>query len=170
MMHAIDLGLSVKWADRNLGANSPDEVGDLYAWGEIHPKSEYTWDNYSEMVEQGKYGPYKEYHFRSRIYKIDKSHDAMNFVHGDPWRMPTSDEFKELINNCRWVYTNESKSNGYRIYGKNGNYIYLPAYGMPIFLLKYWSANRTHKPQHAEILELYGKNAPYLFCDFSKFN
>jgi hypothetical protein len=41
-MRAIDLGLSVKWADRNLGANTPADVGDFYAWAEISPKSEYT--------------------------------------------------------------------------------------------------------------------------------
>ncbi len=31
---AIDLGLSVKWAEWNLGATAPEEYGAYYAWGE----------------------------------------------------------------------------------------------------------------------------------------
>lgn len=162
-MQAIDLGLSVKWADRNLGAKSPGDVGDFYAWGEISTKSEYTWENYKDKIGQGMYGPYKESHFRSSIRRIDASRDAVTFKHGYPWRIPTSAEFQELINNCRWEYTGESKTRGYRIYGRNGNSIYIPAYGMPSFLLKYWSANRCISPQHAEILELHSKRAPELF-------
>jgi len=162
-MQAVDLGLSVKWADRNLGANSPADVGDFYAWGEITPKDDYSWDNYKEMIGKGMYGPYKESHFRSSIRRIDASRDAVTFKHGYPWRIPTSAEFQELINNCRWEYIGESQTRGYRIYGRNGNSIYIPAYGMPTFLLKYWSANRCHSPQHAEILELHSKRAPELF-------
>lgn len=43
---AVDLGLSVKWADRNVGASSPRDVGDFYAWGELETKSSFTEDNY----------------------------------------------------------------------------------------------------------------------------
>lgn len=162
-MHAIDLGLSVKWADRNLGASTPADVGDFYAWAEISPKSEYTWDNYGDKIGEGIYGPYKESHFRSSFRRIDSSRDAMTIKHGHPWRIPTSNEFRELIDNCKWEFVCEPPTRGYRITGRNGNSIYLPAYGMPVFLLKYWSANRCIKPQHAEILELHGKRAPELF-------
>ena len=162
-MQAIDLGLSVKWADRNLGANTPADVGDLYAWGEISPKEDYSWDNYKEKIGQGRYGPYKESHFRNSIRRLDPSRDAMTLQYGQPWRIPSSNEFRELIDNCEWTLVSESLTKGYRITGRNGNSIYLPAYGMPVFLLKYWSANRCISPQHAEILELHGKRAPELF-------
>ena len=34
----VDLGLSVKWASINLGATSPEQGGDYFAWGETEPK------------------------------------------------------------------------------------------------------------------------------------
>ena len=43
---AVDLGLSVRWADCNLGANSPEASGDYFAWGETETKAKYAWDNY----------------------------------------------------------------------------------------------------------------------------
>lgn len=42
----VDLGLSVKWATCNVGADKPEEYGDYYAWGELEPKESYTWENY----------------------------------------------------------------------------------------------------------------------------
>ena len=59
-MQVVDLGLSVKWADRNLGATSPIDKGELYAWGELFPKEIYTWENYSDYLMSGPYGPYKK--------------------------------------------------------------------------------------------------------------
>lgn len=41
----IDLGLSVKWATHNVGANTPEECGDYYAWGETTTKSTYFASN-----------------------------------------------------------------------------------------------------------------------------
>ena len=46
----VDLGLSVKWATCNLGASSPEELGDKYAWGEVQTKQEFTWNNYQLCV------------------------------------------------------------------------------------------------------------------------
>lgn len=45
----VDLGLSVKWATCNVGANTPEEFGDYFAWGETAPKSEYTWSSYTYL-------------------------------------------------------------------------------------------------------------------------
>ena len=46
----VDLGLSVKWATCNLGANAPEEFGDYYAWGETRPKETFTDENYNEVT------------------------------------------------------------------------------------------------------------------------
>lgn len=43
----VDLGLSVYWASCNLGAESPEESGNFYAWGETSPKSSYDKENYA---------------------------------------------------------------------------------------------------------------------------
>ncbi len=42
----VDLGLSVKWATCNLGASTPSDMGERYAWGETKTKSDFTWSNY----------------------------------------------------------------------------------------------------------------------------
>ena len=76
-MQAIDLGLSVKWADRNFGANSPTDMGGLYAWAEILPKTTFTWENYKHWEYSGKFGPFLENHFSKEIHSIDSEDDAL---------------------------------------------------------------------------------------------
>lgn len=56
-MQAINLGLSVKWADRNFGAYSPTDAGERCAWAELTQKETYTWENYKYWVCSGKFGP-----------------------------------------------------------------------------------------------------------------
>lgn len=150
-MKAIDLGLSVKWADRNLGANSPTDAGWLYAWAELSPKDKYTWENYIDWKYSGKFGPFKECHFRKEIHQINYYNDVVTFKYGMPWRIPTANEFKELIDNCRWIKTIENNIAGYRIYGDNGNFIFLPTDNVE----HYWSATRMKKPQYAIVLDIH---------------
>ena len=50
----VDLGLSILWAAYNVGASSPDEYGDYFAWGETYTKNDYSWSNYSHR-EQSDY-------------------------------------------------------------------------------------------------------------------
>lgn len=157
-MQAIDLGLSVKWADRNIDASCPSDRGGLYAWAEITPKDKYTWENYADWLYSGKYGPYKENHFRRRIYEIQPSDDAITCKYGKPWRIPTNKEFEELITKCRWEVTRDLGVPGHRIYGVNGNSIFLPIFGGPIEILNYWSATRmVSSPQHAINLDAYNQ-------------
>lgn len=44
----VDLGLpsGLLWATRNVGATSPEDYGDYFAWGETTPKSVYDLDTY----------------------------------------------------------------------------------------------------------------------------
>lgn len=157
-MEAVNLGLSVKWADRNLDANYPSDTGGLYAWAEITPKDKYTWENYVDWLYSGKYGPYKENHFRRRIYEIKSCDDAITYKYGKHWRIPTNNEFEELISKCRWEKAQESNVLGYRIYGVNGNSIFLPICKNPIGFLNYWSATRmVSSPQHAINLDAYNR-------------
>ena len=114
---AVDLGLSVKWASCNVGANSPEEYGDYFAWGEISPKSSYTEDN-------------------SLTYDVPMSdisgnpqYDAARANWGGGWRMPTKSEIDELVENCTWEWTKLNGVNGYKVTGPNGNSIFLPAAG-----------------------------------------
>ena len=110
----VDLGLSVKWATCNVGANKPEGYGDYYAWGETRTKSSYDEDNCETWEED-----------------IDDiagtSRDVARVKWGSPWRMPTSEEFDELLDNCDWEWTTLNGVSGYRVTGKNGNSIFLPA-------------------------------------------
>ncbi len=116
----VDLGLpsGLKWATCNVGANSPSEYGDYFAWGETSPKSEYTKNN---SVTYGKeYGDIIE----SPQYDVAKAN------WGGSWRMPTKDEIQELIDNCDWTWTSLNGTKGYLVKGPTGNKIFMPAVGL----------------------------------------
>ena len=88
----VDLGLSVKWARVNIGASSPEEFGDYYAWGETETKDEYTEDN---SVTYG--------NDNIEDFSGSKKYDAATANWGISWRMPTQAEFQELIDNCETI-------------------------------------------------------------------
>lgn len=68
----VDLGLSVKWATCNLGANAPEEFGDYYAWGETRPKETFTDENYK--YETGMF--YSKYNLMDRLITLEPHDDA----------------------------------------------------------------------------------------------
>lgn len=132
----VDLGLSVKWADRNIGANSPEHYGSYFAWGETEPKSNYSMSNYK--WSKGKEYDFTKYCINSKYgYNgftddktiLDKEDDAAYVNWGDKWRMPTHLELEELIYNCKWEWTTSNNVDGYLVTGVNGNTIFLPAAG-----------------------------------------
>ena len=120
----VDLGLSVNWAECNLGASSPEEYGDHYAWGETSPKSgDYTQDNYRYHNDiSNSYA-----NIGSNI--SGTQYDAARVNWGGSWRMPTKAEFEELKNRCTWKWTTYKGINGMKVTGPNGNSIFLPAAG-----------------------------------------
>lgn len=123
----VDLGLSVNWATFNLGANKPEMKGDYFAWGETSPKSVYTQDTYKFNSDSlRKYGD-------DGKYILDSEDDAAQVLWGGSWRMPTADEFQELIDNCSWTLTELDGVNGYLVTSKITGYtdksIFLPITG-----------------------------------------
>lgn len=124
---AIDLGLSVKWATMNVGASSPSEYGDYYAWGETSTKSEYTWATYFDSVN-GSNSVFTKYGFTKKT-KLDPEDDVAHVKFGGAWRMPTTAEQDDLRTKCTWVWTQYGGHNGYVVIGTNGNAIFLPAAG-----------------------------------------
>ena len=114
----VDLGLSVMWATCNIGADCPEEYGDYFAWGETEPKEEYTEENRKTLENSmGDIGG-------------NASYDAARANWGGSWRRPTRKEFQELIDNCDWEWVrSKGEITGYRVTGKNGNSIFLPAAG-----------------------------------------
>jgi hypothetical protein len=131
---AVDLGLSVKWASFNVGASSPEEYGDYFAWGETEPKSEYTWETYKlcngSYNTLTKYNTYSSYGTVDYKTKIELSDDAACANWGGKWRMPTDAEWTELRTNCTWIWTTLNGVNGRLVTSKvNGKSIFLPAAG-----------------------------------------
>ena len=86
----VDLGLSVKWATCNVGASTPEDYGDYYAWGETSTKSSYDIDNSTTFGKQ------------MRSIAGNPTWDAARKNWGSPWRLPTEAEFQELIDNSTW--------------------------------------------------------------------
>ena len=167
---AVDLGLSsgILWATCNIGASSPEETGNYYAWGEIEPKSyydaySYKWldekyaATYTKYINDKKDNPY--YNDSTKKNVLYPEDDVAYMVMGENWFMPSQEDFEELIFRCErrycklngvWGFLFTSKVKGY-----TDNSIFLPFagrrednkikfdedYGF------YWSRNLYTKPE-----------------------
>ena len=166
----VDLGLpsGLKWATCNVGASSPEEYGDYYAWGETSPKSEYTWVNYRFRVS----GDWEEnvvfnkYNAKSKHGSVDNrtrlvySDDAARANWGGNWRMPTDTEWTELRSQCTWTWTKQGGKNGYKVTSKiNGNHIFLPAAG----------SQRDTSPFNVDMNGYYWSSALYTNYSYSAY-
>ena len=133
----VDLGLSVKWATCNVGANKPEEYGDYFAWGETEPKSTYNWSTYKWCNGSGntltKYNTNSSYGTVDNKRTLELSDDAAHANWGGSWRMPTTEEQHELIDNCTWEWTTQNGVYGYKATSKKSGYtnksIFFPAAG-----------------------------------------
>ena len=126
----VDLGLpsGLKWATCNVGATKPEAYGDYFAWGETEPKEKYNWSNYKYCKDgnpeaitkycpenQAKYWggegtPDGKTEFKDYGYEDDAARDNW----GGSWRTPTKAEWKELMDNCTWAWTDNFNDTGVR--------------------------------------------------------
>ena len=107
---AVDLGLSVKWSECNIGANSPTDEGNDYGWGDSSGVIHKSWTgDYYDREYRPEHGGLDEYAYPTRKgIKAPKSivctqYDVARNCWGDNWRMPTRAEAQELVNNCKFV-------------------------------------------------------------------
>lgn len=126
----VDLGLSVKWADRNVGAESVSRYGGYYAWGETEVSESGLWNNYlyrdTTLGDDFYHGDYL--YIGDDISGTD--YDVAHVKWGGKWRMPTVEELSELVEKCIWVWEQDHEGiPGCVITGPNGNSIFLPASG-----------------------------------------
>ena len=144
-VEAVDLGLSVKWASFNLGADSIEGSGDYYAWGETETKSRYTWENYRLRAGGSYYEDditYTKYNTAGKRGLIDnkilleESDDVAHVKWGGSWRLPTQMEFRELLdtNNCTWTWVTRKGVDGFQVTSKRTGFtdksVFLPATGI----------------------------------------
>jgi len=133
---AVDLGLpsGTLWCDRNVGSKSPSDCGAFFSWGNTephYPKLNMDWGDDDEAFDfLFNWDNYE----KSEGYKlegnIDLAHDAARVNMGEPWQMPTSDQFQELYDNCTWERKTVDGVNGYLVTSKiNGNSIFFACSG-----------------------------------------
>jgi len=130
--HAIDLGLGVKFACCNVGADSPIDFVNCYAWGETFVKNEYNWSGYkwgNSSIYMRKYCVSSYQGSEDKKTTLELPDDAAYANWDDSWRTPTSEELNKLNTECNWKWITVDGVDGYQVTAKNGNFIFLPAAG-----------------------------------------
>lgn len=133
----VDLGTGdgVLWATRNLGATTPLEYGDKYAWGESTPLYSYTIDSENVTLYKAKNPTANEYD------RAATPNDPATSSLGSVWRMPTKTEMEKLRTKCTWEYVenyNGTGISGYTVKGNN-NQIFFPTSINPTY---YWTSDK----------------------------
>lgn len=130
--HMIDMGRGLKWSCCNVGAKTPIECGDYFAWGETTPKNTYSWFNYKYCKgtedTMTKYCTLAEYGLVDNKSELELSDDAARANLGGSWRMPTIKEF-DILTLCTWKWTTINGVKGYQVIASNGNKLFFPATG-----------------------------------------
>ena len=135
----IDLGLSVKWAEQNVGAKKPEDIGLYFAWGEtqgysgITDNKKFTWADYKLCGGSNstltKYNNNSSYGTVDNLTTLEQVDDAA-YTSDKTCRMPTKEELEELTANTTSTWETLNGVNGRRFTSKtNGNSIFVPAAG-----------------------------------------
>ena len=133
----VDLGLpsGILWADRNLGAASPEAYGDYYAWAETSTKTAYSWTTYTYGTSTTTLTKYCNSAsnglnaYTDALTTLQPADDAATAILGNGSRTPTQAEWQELIDNIPGIWTTRSGIQGVLFTATNGNSIFLPAAG-----------------------------------------
>lgn len=134
----VDLGLpsGTLWATCNVGADTPEDYGDYFAWGETQTKSTYIWSNYKYCIgdydQLSKYcnDPSYGFHgFTDNLTALLPEDDAAKASWGDGWCMPTYDQWEELYRNTSNTWITQNGVNGRLFTSANGGSLFLPAAG-----------------------------------------
>ena len=141
----VDLGLPSGnlWATCNLGASTPEQYGDYYAWGEVEPKKEYTYPNHKWYKEGAPSQGFTKYNNEDGKLTLEDEDDAVIQKLGNGWRTPTLADFRELTNQKLTTIKKTTLNGvaGYQITSKkNKKSIFIPCAGF-----------KRDKPQTREI-------------------
>ena len=169
----VDLGLpsGTLWATMNVGASTPEDYGDYFAWGETEGynsgKTNFIWSNYkwcgdsnSTFTKYCDNSSYGDGGFTDGKTELDLEDDAAYMNLGPVWRMPSKEQFEELINSSYTTteWTTLNGINGRKITSRtNGNSIFLPAVGFR----EYSSLNDAGSVGYYWSRSLYS-NSPYV--------
>ena len=135
----VDLGLpsGTLWATCNVGADSPEEYGDYFAWGETRPKDSYTWESYIyaegtsysdlRLTKYCTSSSFGNNGFTDDLITLQPEDDAATANWGSGWCMPTADQWRELRDNTFTSWTTRNGVEGRLFTAANGNSLFLPA-------------------------------------------
>ena len=133
----VDLGLpsGLLWATCNVGAQSPEEYGNYYAWGETATKEVYAWStyHYCTVDDDGNLSTLTKYNIHTLFGTLDSLttlqalDDAAKTALGASARTPTREEWLELINNTTVEWISINGVYGRKYTAANGSSIFLPA-------------------------------------------
>lgn len=131
----IDLGLpsGTLWAECNVGAATPYEYGDYFAWGETETKNGFFWHTYKYNVNVDEVDEFTKYSKNDKLNMLELVDDTANKCMGGKWHMPTLDQVNELIykTESRWVNNYKNTGVAGRVFiGGNGNKLFIPAAGL----------------------------------------
>ena len=164
-VECVDLGLSVNWCTTDLGAASPEERGEYYSWGEIAPKTFFDWSNY--VYCRGAFNNLSKYCGNSVLgacdhkIQLDLYDDVAYRMIDQDYRIPSSKQWVELLENCLWEEDQIREVKGYRVTCKTDptRWIFLP-YGdavigvfpsvLPILRGQYWTSTRVETDTMSE--------------------
>lgn len=123
--NAVDLGLSVKWHQCNLGAAAPGQGGGWYAWGALEEQERYSKSDYVFYTEDG----FTKYNEADGLEKLQAADDVVKVKLGKKWRMPTMAEVEELVDNCEREWIEVDGVDCLKFTAKNGKSIIFPGVG-----------------------------------------
>lgn len=146
---AIDLGLSlpILWSSINVGAKRNNILGTYFAWADTRPRLRFEHKK-NDVCD----APYDEL---CNLFNSDKGefsgvteYDVARINFGDEWRVPTENEFRSLIDECKWQFIHEGNYMGWKVIGPNGNSIFLPMENGKMVnfcfpLTDYWTSTPT---------------------------
>lgn len=166
--YAVDMGLSVKWSNKNLGTSKDFEPGGSYGWAD---------SSGCIFIENLAYYPYGNLpkHISGTQYDVAKHN------WGSPWRLPTKVEFEELINNSKIEWVKDAEAGGKMLLKftskKTGNYIFFSPsnirYGKEIYNDGreggYWTGDLTSDSNCAWTFAFYGDAEVKLYETHSRY-
>ena len=147
----VNMGLSVKWAARNLGAANPAENGDYYRWGDIH-------STYEVRERPTKY-EFSKYNAVDKLLFLEPEDDAATQSLGEGYRMPTEDEMLELCVKCCWLECTLCGHEGFKVVGPSGKAIFIPV--IPGNRNVLWTSSL------ADVTTYYTDEGPYMLSGIS---
>lgn len=138
---AIDLGLTVKWANRNLGAEKPQDEGITFAWGEIDRNKivrgwqAYRWGGPENIAK---------YNASDKLVVLVAADDPAQAYLEEGWRLPTAEEVAEFLEKCTFEVVDRSGTLCCKATGPSGRFVFLPVIRQGD-VANYWTATRDAK-------------------------